>query len=471
MMKKNSRSLLLIGAGLIVLGAQGARAQTSSPVEMSDQSLSLGAALDFADRNYPSVKAALQERVAADRRVDEAKTAYLPDVNLLWEINRATVNNITGVLLPQQGVIPSMSGPVLPETGQSDWNSGAGLLASWRVFDFGQRAAKVDAARQAAAGAAASYDLARLDVATATLNAYLNVLAADALTSAAQANVERLSAFGKAVHVLVDNKLRPGVEAEQADAALALGQTQLVAAQANAEAQRATLTKLLGRPAANLRLAIPAARADAGRLFLASQQAKDHPAALVEAARVQQQEAQRSAAARSYAPLVDAIASVYSRGSGRNPNGDFTGSSALGLGTDNWAVGLRVTVPLGAYPAARARERAARASLEAERQRYDQTLREVNERTEQARTAVTSAATIASITPTALQAARNAETQQRARFQSGLASVVDVTVAEAALVQAESQQAIADLNVWRAIGAYAAATGDLTPLRTALSSQ
>ena len=42
-----------------------------------------------------------------------------------------------------------------------------------------------------------------------------------------------------------------------------------------------------------------------------------------------------------------------------------------------------------------------------------------------------------------------------------------MTVAEAALVQAESQEAIAKFNVWRALGAYAAAAGDLGPIRTA----
>jgi len=59
------------------------------------------------------------------------------------------------------------------------------------------------------------------------------------------------------------------------------------------------------------------------------------------------------------------------------------------------------------------------------------------------------------VTPVALEAARQTETQQRARFQSGLATVVDVTAAEAALAQAESQDAIARLNVWRALAALA----------------
>jgi len=280
-----------------------------------------------------------------------------------------------------------------------------------------------------------------------------------------------LQTFGTAVHVLVGNKLRPGVDAEQADAALALGRTQLIAAQANATAQRATLTKLLGRPADDLHLALPAMPADMEGVAPPAGRAQDHPAAVIEAARVHQQEAQLSEVNRSYAPVVDAVASAYSRGAGRDPTGGFTGNSALGLGTDNWAVGLRATLPLGSYPAIHAKQEAERATVEAEQQRYDETLREVTERTVQSRADLAAARAIAKLTPTELQAARNAETQQRARFQSGLANVVDVTVTEAALVQAESQQAIADINVWRALGSYAAATGDLAPLRAALGGQ
>ena len=98
-------------------------------------------------------------------------------------------------------------------------------------------------------------------------------------------------------------------------------------------------------------------------------------------------------------------------------------------------------------------------------------MRLITERQQQTRAALVAAIAIARITPAELQAAQTAEVQQRARFQSGLASAVDVTVAEAALAQAEAQEAIAKLNVWRALGDYAVAMGDLAPVRTALADQ
>ena len=65
------------------------------------------------------------------------------------------------------------------------------------------------------------------------------------------------------------------------------------------------------------------------------------------------------------------------------------------------------------------------------------------------------------IVPASLAAARAGEEQQRARFRSGLVSAVEVTAATAALAQAESENAIAAVNLWRAAAELDAAQGDL----------
>lgn len=449
---------------LAIVTARPAYAQVQPAAQSG--ALTLGEALAYADAHYPAVKAALSERVAADREVTVARTAYLPRVDLLAQINRATVNNITGVVLPQQ-VIPSITGAVVPETGRSAWNSAGGVLGSWRIFDFGQRAAAVDVERQGAAAASADYDLTRLDVAAATLSAYLNILASEALVVTAQANVDRLAAFGKAVHVLVDNKLRAGVEGSQADAALADAQARLLGARNDVIVQRATLSRLLGRPADRLALALPDPPPDVATLFTNGRPVTDHPAVVAADARASQQRARVAVAARSFAPVVDVIGAGYGRGSGRDPRD----GSGLGFNTTNWAAGVQVTFPLGAIPRARAERSARSAELDAQRDRYDETVRTVTEKRAQARAGLDTAIAIANVVPAQMRAARDAESQQRARFQNGLATAVDVTVAEDVLARAESQDAIARLNVWRAIGAAAVAQGDLAPVTAALAAR
>ncbi|HEX3366099.1 TolC family protein [Phenylobacterium sp.] len=456
----------LAAAGLMLaMAASAAEAQASSPAAGR---LGLADALDYASANYPSVKAALEQRVAAERDVDVARAAYLPQVNLLYQINKSTVNNFTGLLLPQS-VIPSISGPVLAGSSKSVWNSGDGVLATWRPFDFGYRAAKVDAAREAANAASQSVALTRLEVLTATSNAYMNLAAAQSLAKVAQANLERLQAFAGASHVLVDNKLRAGVEAAQADAAEALARATLISARNNVEQQQATLAKLVNRPASQIIIDDAPLNEAPAEIGAASARGVDtHPSALAEAARVKQQDAQLRALDRSFAPQIDMVGSASGRGGGKTATGDYRGGDA-GLNPDvgNWAVGVQVTVPLGSLFSFGAQEGAQRARVRAERDRYQQTLGDLTEQLAQAQSTLTSAREIAKITPVALQAARLGETQQRARFQSGLATAVDVTAAEAVLAQAESQDAIARLNVWRALAGLAAAQGDMAPLRAA----
>jgi outer membrane protein TolC len=458
-----SAKVTAIGLAALTLSATAANAQPSPP-------LTLPVALDYARTHYPSVRAALAQKTAADRDIDVARAAYLPQVNLLYQINRATLNNITGVLLPQS-VIPSQSGPVLPSSGQSAWNSGAGALVSWRPFDFGYRAAKVDAAKAADAAAVQAAALSELDVLSATSDAYLNLAAAQSLAATAEANRTRLRAFAVAVHALVDNTLRPGVDAQQADAAEALAETALIAAQGNVEDQKAVLGALIDRrpeavaiESASLQV-LPAETPASAAPDVAS-----HPAAQAAQARVRQQSAEVAAAGSQYAPQVDVIGSAYSRGSGKSPTGVYTGGdNGLGPSVSNWAVGLQVTLPLGSFPALHAQQAGEKARLQAEQARYEQTLDDLGARLAQARTNLDSARAIAKVTPIALEAARQTESQQRARFQSGLVTVVEVTTAEAALAQAESQDSIARLNVWRALAALNAAEGDMAPFRRLLS--
>ena len=76
-----------------------------------------------------------------------ARTAYVPRLDLLWQANRATRNNVFGLLFPQ-AVVPPISGPVLGTTMyDSVWGSAAGVLLSWQAVDFGVRRANVEAAR------------------------------------------------------------------------------------------------------------------------------------------------------------------------------------------------------------------------------------------------------------------------------------------------------------------------------------
>src|SRR5713101_4913912 len=208
--------------------------------------LRLDTVVDLALRQYPSIRAAEAQVNAAGAGIDLARTAYLPRTDLLWQDNRATRNNVFGLLLPQS-VIPAISGPVLgTKSYASAWGSAGGALFSWEPFDFGWRRAQVDLARTIMEQARAGVNITQLDVATAAADSFLALAASEQTIRAAQANVDRMQVFANSVHVLVDNQLRPGADASRADAELAGARIQLIQAEQTAAVQRATLAEALG---------------------------------------------------------------------------------------------------------------------------------------------------------------------------------------------------------------------------------
>ena len=76
---------------------------------------------------------------------------------------------------------------------------------------------------------------------------------------------------------------------------------------------------------------------------------------------------------------------------------------------------------------------------------------------------VQAARAVAANTPVQLAAAQQSEAQARARYQAGLASIVEVADAQSLLAQAEVQDQLARIDVWRALLAQAAAHGTLAP--------
>src|SRR5207248_10634569 len=64
-----------------------AAAQSPSPLTLND-------AIQLAIKNYPAVREGLARAHAAEEGVGVAKTAYLPRVDVYWQENRATTNNV-----------------------------------------------------------------------------------------------------------------------------------------------------------------------------------------------------------------------------------------------------------------------------------------------------------------------------------------------------------------------------------------
>ena len=143
------------GLSVLLLLAMGTTVSAQSDPQKT-KVFTLEEAVEFALKNYPAVRASLERVRAAQAGVGVARTSYLPRTDVLWQINRATDNNITGLTIPNSVIAP-ITGPVpLSTSNQSAWGSAGGLLFAWEPLDFGYRGARVDAARAAQNRAAAA---------------------------------------------------------------------------------------------------------------------------------------------------------------------------------------------------------------------------------------------------------------------------------------------------------------------------
>ncbi len=385
LLRRSSAYVWFAGAVLACLALIPSVGSAQSSEGSGGPPLTLEQIIDLARVNYPAIQAAQARQRAAQGTIGLARTAYLPRTDLVWQTNRATSNNIYGLLLPQ-GVISPITGPVIAtDVARSAWSSGGGALLSWQPFDFGVRASRVAAAQQGNEAAKQAGALTMLEVSAGAASAFFDLAAARQLVMVAEANITRLETFNRTIHVLVENTLRPGADASQADAQLALARNQLVRAQTEEHLRRAALSKFL-RPAVE-RPEIDAAKMLAGLPIAdsGSTNITANPAALQETYLIQQQQAQKRILDRSYVPVFNTQGAVSGRGAGTDPSGRFPGGTAgLAPDTFNWAAGVQVTFSAFDYFGLREQKRIQKANLQAEHARYNQVIDEISVGIEQA---------------------------------------------------------------------------------------
>jgi outer membrane protein len=430
--------------------------------------LTLQQAVENALKNYPSVQVSQAQIDSAAAGIQLARTAYLPRVDTLAQINLATRNNVFGLLLPQSvipSVIPSMSGPVIGtnNTG-SAWGSALGALVAWEPFDFGLRQANVDTAAATRTQSEATLKRTQFEVAVTTADAYLTLAAAQETIRAAQAGVDRAEALSRTITARVNAELRPGADASRAEAELAAARTQLIQAEQAAEVSRATVAQFVGGEPAQI--AITAA----GLLQLPPEPVNQtldttaNPIAREQAAVIEQARAELRALGRSYFPRFDLEASVYARGTGAETNGALLGGvNGLAPTVQNWALGLTVTFPVMDKQSIRAKEAAQSAAIRAQTARAAQIATDLRAHFNVAVANLNGARRVAANTPVQVSAARAATQQAAARYDSGLGNIDEVTEAQRLLTQAEIDDALAHLGVWRGLLGVAAAAGDIQP--------
>ena len=447
------RSLAVMLAVPALLAAQ----QPAPP-----EGMSIAQAVDAALRNYPAIRVTQEQMNAAAAGIRLAQTAYLPRVDGLVQVNRASRNTFYGLLLPQS-VIPGVDGVKANNFG-TVFDSGAGVLVSWQPFDFGLRRANVAVAEAVHEQSQAALSKTRFEVSVAAADAFLTVVAARQTAEAARAAVESWQSLRGSIHALVSAQLRPGAEESRVAAELALAETQVAQTEQAIEVARATLAEFTGGDAARASLS-------QGRLLEAAPDTPaapfapaENPLAKEQAAIIVEHQKRFDALGHSYYPQFLVQGTASGRGTGLETDGGrLGGANGLVPTVPNYGVGVTVTFSAMDRFALREQEAMQAAHIRAQEAQLQTIATRLRAQYDTAVATFSGARRVAANTPAAVAAGRAAVEQATARYQSGLAPIDELAQARRLLVQAQIEDALARLNVWRARLQLAAARGDIQP--------
>lgn len=432
------------------------------PLVVLAQTYTVDSAVATALDKYAGVRVSSEKVTEAAQAINLARTAYLPHADFLAQANRATRNNVFGMVLPQS-TLPGISGPPLAENSMTNvWGTAIGFLVSWEPFDFGQRAAKVNAAVAHQRYTEAVLTRTKFEIAAGTADGFLTVLAAEQTVKAAATAVARAKTLEELVGAQVRAELRPGVDLMRTKAELAMAEAQQIQAEQAVAMAKAAISQFV--MTADF-VAAPGALLDAPpAAILAQADLQQHPAALEKAASVAESQAKQKVLDKAYYPKFNVQGSTYARGTGANP--DFTtGGAFSGLGPNivNWGAGMTVTFPAMALPGLRLQRGIDASQARGEQHRLERTVQDLKAKLARANAQLAGARRLVDKIPAQLESARAAEQQATARYKAGLGTLVEVADAQRVLAQTEIDESLAKLAIWRAMLAVSAAQGDIEP--------
>lgn len=470
------RNLFSVGRSLTLAGLlAGPTAQAQQPRELSQlpRTITLPQALQVAQASYPALRARQAAVQAAQADVRTSRATFLPQVTAQAQLLNATVNQVRGAYVP--GVVPSESGSVKATgpDGRTNFSSLGALVIEWPAVTFGRYRATESRSEAAVSAAQADFDQARFEYQAQVADAYLLALAGEKAVALQRANLARALALATVIKAGTRSGIRAGIDSSTTNAEVARARLQVLAARQQARAQRTRLAGLLGQPMQDV---LPDSMAFYTRL---PQTAAEPPAADTARAnnpllraysqRIALSDAQTRLFAANQRPSLNLLASTWGRGSGvqdaTDAHGNFVIDSSPGAGLPfkayDYMAGATLTWRLTELVHSGRAAQAQRIRTEQARADYDQQALQLATQLQNARLQVELAQQTALAAPAQLAAARQAYTAARARYDAGLDNLLVLTQATEVLNRAETDQALATNNLWRAVLLQGAASGNL----------
>jgi outer membrane protein len=203
------------------------------PTTSGARSLTLAEAVLIAQRDPPTVLAAIARIRAAEAQIPLVRAALLPSLSgtVLGNINASNGSTNSGLMTGQSTSLTA--------------SIGTSLNGRWTIWDFGRTGLNVDAAELNARAARADASSASRVAVSQAATAYFTALADQELIASATETVRQREREAQIAHGLVDAGARPPIEGTRSDVALESARLDLITATVSTQNDIASLAAAL----------------------------------------------------------------------------------------------------------------------------------------------------------------------------------------------------------------------------------
>ena len=414
------------------------------------RALSLAEAEKVALQHQPSLAQARGQSEAAEGRVEQARSGYLPQITA-----SATYQRTTGNFVSRPGALPSSTGAIAPTSSSGTTYNyfNAGLAGSQLIYDFGQTSGKWGAAAANRDAALLSERAARAQSLLNVRRAYFDARSREELVLVAEESVRNQERHLNQTEGFVKAGIRPDIDLARARTDLANARVQLVDARNNDAVAVATLNQTMGLPAPTRYLLtdqeMPAvAGEDGASAGIAEGAVRGRP----EVAALDDQ-------ARAQALTVRGLEGGYGPSLSATAGATETGTHIDAL-VPNWFVGLSLAWPILQGGLTRGQVREARGSFASLVAQADALRLQIRVEAEQAALAIAAAKANIVAAREALANARDLLRLAERRYETGLGSSIELGDAQLASATAASQEVGARYSLATARAQLLFALGD-----------
>lgn len=409
------------------------------------QILSLSDAVTKAVTNYPQLQQRQSEVAAGKAHVTTVNGNRLPSLLLQEQLDLGTNNSLQGEYFTM-GIVPSTPGnnnsPV-----QNNNPNPANLAISflqWQFFNFGYYNAQSREAKAQLAVNEANLGSDKYLLTGRVVFLYLDWLKKYRLLQIQEQNVNRANVLLTAIRATVNSGLKPGVDSSTASATYADARMAYLQAVDDYNYDKITLASYTGLNAGNTvpdtMLVSNALLQEPQSVIIGDSVPESHPLLDVFEKQYEQQLAENNATGKQYLPHLALNGAAWLRNSGISYDGNYPQSVSDGFPYSKYNYLVALTFTYNLFDLKHRHDRLIEGRYQAQaRQSALQTQQvQLNNMMQLANNNYATTQQKLREIPVQQQSAQQAFDQQMALYRSGLNTLIEVTNAQYALLQAET---------------------------------